>query len=173
MKLESIIRTIPDFPKQGIMFKDITTVLKNAEALQYCVNSFYEYYKNKKISKVIGIESRGFIIGTALAYRLGVGFVPIRKPGKLPAEKIRQEYQLEYGTDTIEMHKDAITPGERVILHDDVLATGGTMQAACKMVKQLGGNIVGLSFLIELAFLQPRNKLSGFDIHSLVSYDAE
>ena len=173
MKLESIIRTIPDFPKQGIMFKDITTVLKNAEALQYCVNSFYEYYKNKKISKVIGIESRGFIIGTALAYRLGVGFVPIRKPGKLPAEKIRQEYQLEYGTDTIEMHKDAITPGERVILHDDVLATGGTMQAACKMVKQLGGDIVGLSFLIELAFLQPRKKLSGFDIHSLVSYDAE
>jgi len=173
MKLESIIRTIPDFPKQGIMFKDITTVLQNAEALQYCVHSFYEYYKDKQISKVIGIESRGFIIGTALAYRLGVGFVPIRKPGKLPAEKIRQEYQLEYGTDTIEMHKDAVRLGERVILHDDVLATGGTMQAACSLVQQLGGNIVGLSFLIELAFLQPRKKLSGFDILSLVQYDAE
>ncbi len=173
MNLDSKIRTVPDFPKKGIMFKDITTVLKDAEGLTYCVDTLYERYKDKKISKVIGIESRGFIIGTALAYRLGIGFVPIRKPGKLPAEKIRQEYQLEYGTDAMEIHKDAIVKGERVLLHDDVLATGGTMEAACSLVKQLGGEIVGLSFIIELSFLNPRKKFSGYDIYSLVSYDSE
>ncbi len=173
MNLENKIRTIPDFPKKGIMFKDITTVLKDPEALAYCVDTLYEKYKNKGITKVIGIESRGFIIGAALAYRLGVGFVPIRKPGKLPAETIRQEYQLEYGTDVIEIHKDAIVHGEKVLLHDDVLATGGTMEAACKLVNQLGGVIVGLSFLIELSFLNPRKKLKNYDIFSLISYDSE
>ncbi|MFA6467530.1 MAG: adenine phosphoribosyltransferase [Bacteroidota bacterium] len=173
MNLESIIRTVPDFPKPGIQFKDITTVLKDPEALKYCIETFHEKYKDQRITKVVGIESRGFIVGTALAYRLGAGFVPIRKPGKLPATVLRQEYQLEYGTDVIEIHKDAITPGERVLLHDDVLATGGTMQAACSIVKQLGGEIVGISFLIELAFLHPRKKLSGFDIFSLVTYNAE
>lgn len=173
MNLDSKIRTIPDFPKRGILFKDITTVLQDAEALKYCVDTFYEKYKDKNISKVVGIESRGFILGTALAYRLGVGFVPIRKPGKLPSEKIRQEYQLEYGTDAMEIHTDAITKGERVLIHDDVLATGGTMQAACNLVKQLGGDIVGLSFLIELSFLNPKQKLQGFDIFSLVHYNAE
>lgn len=173
MNLENKIRTIPDFPKKGIMFKDITTVLKDPEALAYCVDTLYEKYKNKGITKVIGIESRGFIIGAALAYRLGVGFVPIRKPGKLPAETIRQEYQLEYGTDAIEIHKDAIVHGEKVLLHDDVLATGGTMEAACKLVNQLGGVIVGLSFLIELSFLNPRKKLKNYDIFSLISYDSE
>ena len=173
MNLENKIRTIPDFPKKGIMFKDITTVLKDPEALAYCVDTVYEKYKNKGITKVIGIESRGFIIGAALAYRLGVGFVPIRKPGKLPAETIRQEYQLEYGTDAIEIHKDAIVHGEKVLLHDDVLATGGTMEAACKLVNQLGGVIVGLSFLLELSFLNPRKKLKNYDIFSLISYDSE
>ncbi len=173
MNLNTKIRTIPDFPKKGIMFKDITTILKDAEALAYCVDTLYEKYKNKGITKVIGIESRGFIIGTALAYRLGVGFVPIRKPGKLPAETIRQEYQLEYGTDAIEIHKDAIVHGEKVLLHDDVLATGGTMEAACKLVNQLGGVIVGLSFLIELSFLNPRKKFANYDIFSLISYDSE
>ncbi len=173
MNLENKIRTIPDFPKKGIMFKDITPVLKDPEALAYCVDTVYEKYKNKGITKVIGIESRGFIIGAALAYRLGVGFVPIRKPGKLPAETIRQEYQLEYGTDAIEIHKDAIVHGEKVLLHDDVLATGGTMEAACKLVNQLGGVIVGLSFLIELSFLNPRKKLKNYDIFSLISYDSE
>lgn len=173
MNLNTKIRTIPDFPKKGIMFKDITTILKDAEALAYCVDTLYEKYKNKGITKVIGIESRGFIIGTALAYRLGVGFVPIRKPGKLPAETIRQEYQLEYGTDAIEIHKDAIVHGEKVLLHDDVLATGGTMEAACKLVNQLGGVIVGLSFLIELSFLNPRKKIANYDIFSLISYDSE
>jgi adenine phosphoribosyltransferase len=173
MDLDSKIRTIPNFPKKGIMFKDITTVLKDAEALAYCVDTFYKKYKNKGITKVIGIESRGFIIGTALAYRLGAGFVPIRKPGKLPAETIRQEYQLEYGTDAIEIHKDAISNGEIVLLHDDVLATGGTMEAACKMVNQLGGVIVGLSFLIELSFLNPRKKLDDYEIFALLNYDSE
>lgn len=173
MNLESMIRTIPDFPKKGIMFKDITTLLKDAGALKYCVDTLHHRYKDKGITKVIGIESRGFILGTALAYRLGVGFVPIRKPGKLPAEKIRQEYQLEYGTDSIEIHKDAIAHGEKVLLHDDVLATGGTMEAACKLVRQLGGDIVGLSFIAELAFLHPRKKLPGYDIYSFVSYDSE
>ena len=173
MNLDSKIRTIPDFPKKGILFKDITTVLKDAEALAYCVDTLYKKYKNNGITKVIGIESRGFIIGTALAYRLGVGFVPIRKPGKLPAEKIRQEYQLEYGTDAMEIHKDAIVKGEKVLLHDDVLATGGTMEAACKLVTQLGGVIVGLSFIIELSFLNPRKKLGNYEIFSLTSYQSE
>jgi len=173
MNFGSKIRTIPDFPKKGIMFKDITTVLKDSEAFAYCVDTLYEKYKNKGITKIVGIESRGFIVGAALAYRLGVGFVPIRKPGKLPSETIRQEYQLEYGTDAIEIHKDAISQGEKVLLHDDVLATGGTMEAACKMVEQLGGVIVGVSFLIELAFLNPRKKLSKYEIFSLISYDSE
>ncbi len=173
MNLDSKIRTIPDFPKKGIQFKDITTVLKDGEALQYCVDTMYNHYLGKNISKVIGIESRGFIIGTALAYRLGVGFIPIRKPGKLPAGIIRQEYQLEYGIDAMEMHKDAIVKGERVVIHDDVLATGGTMEAACSLVRQLGGEIAGLSFLIELSFLHPRKRLSGYDIFSLVQYNAE
>jgi len=173
MNLENRIRTIPNFPKNGIMFKDITTVLKDHDAFAYCTNTLFNKYKDKGITKVIGIESRGFIVGAALAYRLGVGFVPIRKPGKLPAETIRQEYQLEYGTDAIEIHKDAIVLGEKVLLHDDVLATGGTMEAACKMVNQIGGVIVGLSFLIELSFLNPRKKLSGYEIFSLVNYDSE
>lgn len=173
MNLESKIRTIPDFPKKGIMFKDITTVLKDAEALKFCVDTFYHRYKEKGITKIIGVESRGFILGTALAYKMGIGFVPIRKPGKLPAEKIRQEYQLEYGTDAIEIHKDAVQRGEKVLIHDDVLATGGTMEAACKLVTSLGGDIIGLSFIAELAFLHPRKKLSNYDVFTLVSYASE
>ncbi len=173
MNLEAKIRTVPDFPKKGIMFKDITTLLKDANALNYCIEQFYEIFKEKKISKVVGIESRGFILGAALAHRLGAGFVPIRKPKKLPAETLSQEYQLEYGTDVIEIHKDAIAEGENILLHDDVLATGGTMEAACKLVQQLEGNIIGLSFIIELSFLNPRTKLSQFQIHSLVQYNAE
>ncbi len=173
MNIESIVRTVPDFPKKGIGYKDITTVLKDPEALRFCIDYLTEVYKNKKITKVVGIESRGFIIGSALAYNLGAGFVPVRKPGKLPAQKISKEYQLEYGTDTIEIHTDAIVPGDTVLMHDDVLATGGTMQAACALVRQLQGEIVGLSFLIELAFLSPRKKLSGFEITSLVQYHNE
>jgi adenine phosphoribosyltransferase len=173
MTLDTIIRTIPDFPKPGIQFKDITTILKDPAALAYCIDTFYSTFKDKKITKVVGIESRGFILGSALAYRLGAGFVPVRKPGKLPAAVLRREYLLEYGTDAIEIHKDAIVPGERVLMHDDVLATGGTMQAACELVKDLGGEIVSLSFIVELAFLDPRKKLPGYDIHSLLQYSAE
>ena len=173
MELITTIRNVPDFPKKGIVFRDITTLLKNKEAFHRFIELMVERYKNKRIDKVVGIESRGFIGGAALAYALGAGFVPIRKPGKLPADKIRQEYQLEYGTDAIEIHRDAIGKGERVLLHDDLLATGGTILAACKLVEQLGGTIVGLSFLIELSFLQPRKRLSPYDIFSLISYDSE
>jgi adenine phosphoribosyltransferase len=164
---------VPDFPKKGIVFRDITTLLKNKAAFHRFIELMVERYKNERIDKVVGIESRGFIGGAALANALGAGFVPIRKPGKLPADKIRQEYQLEYGTDAIEIHRDAIAKGERVLLHDDLLATGGTILAACKLVEQLGGTIVGLSFLIELSFLQPRKRLSQYDIFSLISYDSE
>ena len=173
MNLVSVIRNVPDFPKKGIMFRDITTVLQNKEALQFCIDSLYEQYKNAGIQKVVGIESRGFILGAALAYKLGVGFVPIRKPGKLPSAKIKQEYQLEYGTDAMELHTDAIAKGERVLLHDDLLATGGTIGAACSLIEKLSGNIVSLSFIIELSFLQPRLKLSKYNIFSLVQYDSE
>jgi len=171
--LAATIRTVPDFPKKGIMFRDITTLLKNPAALRQTIDLLHEHYKDERIDKVVGIESRGFICGAALADRLGCGFVPIRKPGKLPAETIRKEYQLEYGSDSIEIHRDAIVKGERVLLHDDLLATGGTIQAACKLVEGLGGNIVGLSFLIELSFLHPRTRLTGYDIYSLVTYDSE
>ena len=173
MELITTIRNVPDFPKKGIVFRDITTLLKNKEAFHRFIELMVERYKNERIDKVVGIESRGFIGGAALAYVLSAGFVPIRKPGKLPADKIRQEYQLEYGTDAIEIHRDAIGKGERVLLHDDLLATGGTILAACKLVEQLGGTIVGLSFLIELSFLQPRKRLSPYDIFSLISYDSE
>jgi adenine phosphoribosyltransferase len=173
MELISTIRNIPDFPKKGIVFRDITTLLKSKEAFHRFIDLMVERYKNERIDKVVGIESRGFIGGAALAYRLGAGFVPIRKPGKLPADKIRQEYQLEYGTDAIEIHRDAIAKRERILLHDDLLATGGTMEAACKLVELLGGTIVGLSFLVELSFLQPRKRLSQYDIFSLVSYERE
>jgi adenine phosphoribosyltransferase len=153
-QLRQSIRSIPDFPKKGIVFRDITTLLK-------------------EIDKVVGIESRGFIIGGALAYKLNVGFVPIRKPGKLPAETLREEYQLEYGNDAIEIHMDAIKPGELILLHDDLLATGGTMKAACKLVENLGGKIIAVTFLIELAFLNGRNLLSNYNVDSIIKYDQE
>jgi adenine phosphoribosyltransferase len=173
MELIKEIRSIPDFPKKGIVFRDITTLLKNKEAFACAIDTMYEHYKSLQVDKVVSIESRGFILGAPLAYKLGAGFVPIRKPGKLPAEKVRQEYALEYGTDAIEMHKDAIARGIRVLMHDDLLATGGTMAAACKLVEGLGGKVVSISFLIELAFLHGRRNLSQFDIHSLIRYDSE
>jgi adenine phosphoribosyltransferase len=139
VNIENKVRTVPDFPKKGIMFRDITTLLKDKEAFNYVVERFYERYKDKQIDKVVSVESRGFIFGSVLAYRLGAGFVPIRKPGKLPAEAIRQEYQLEYGTDSMEIHKDAIQPGEKILIHDDLLATGGTVAAACKLIERLEG----------------------------------
>ena len=173
MDLNALLRTVPDFPKPGIMFKDITTILKDPAALAYCIDRMEAEYRGRGITKVIGIESRGFILGAALAARLGAGFVPIRKPGKLPSATLRQEYQLEYGTDTIEIHTDAVVRGEKVLIHDDVLATGGTMNAACSLVERLGGEIVGLSFIIELAFLQPRKRLPGHSIFSLLQFNEE
>jgi adenine phosphoribosyltransferase len=171
--LASYIRTIPDFPKKGILFRDITTLLKDRTALADATEVLYERYRDKNIDKIACVESRGFILGAALALELKAGFVPIRKKGKLPAEKIQQEYALEYGTDAIEIHRDAIVPGERILIHDDLLATGGTIQAACKLVENLGGSIVGLSFLIELGFLKGRSTLRAYDVFSLIEYDVE
>lgn len=172
-KLIDSIRSIPDFPKKGIIFRDITTLLKNADTLKIAVDLFTEKYKNSKIDKVVGIESRGFIIGSALAVSLGAGFVPVRKKGKLPSEVIAEQYALEYGTDSVEMHIDAIKPGERVVLHDDLLATGGTMCAVIKLAEKLQANIVGISFLIELSFLQGRKRMQEQDVYSLIKYDRE
>jgi adenine phosphoribosyltransferase len=170
MDLKTIIRNVPDFPKPGILFRDITTLLQNADAFRKAVDLLLERYRGMQFDLVAGIESRGFIMGTVLAYELNKGFVLIRKPGKLPAETISAEYSLEYGTDRIEMHVDAVPPGQRVLLVDDLLATGGTMQAACNLVKQAGGEVAECSFLIELAGLNGRSKLEGYSVFSLLSY---
>ncbi len=172
-QLSSYIRSIPDFPKKGIVFRDITTLLKNPEALKNSVDLLHDRYANLKIEKVVCIESRGFILGSALAVSLGAGFVPIRKKGKLPGEVLSEQYSLEYGTDVIEIHRDAIKPGERILLHDDLLATGGTMVAAVKLVEILQAQIVGLSFLVELLFLQGKSHLKNYDVYSLIQYDEE
>ncbi|HXX64951.1 MAG TPA: adenine phosphoribosyltransferase [Bacteroidota bacterium] len=171
--LLSAVRTIPDFPKPGIMFRDITTVLKSGPLLARTVDLLYERYRSTGIDKVVGVEARGFVIGGALAYRLGAGFVPARKPGKLPAKTLRETYALEYGTDAVEIHADAISEGERVLMHDDLLATGGTMVAACRLVERLGGRIAGVCFLIELTPLKGRDRLRGHDIFSLIQYDTD
>jgi adenine phosphoribosyltransferase len=167
------IRSVPNFPKPGIVFRDITTLLKDRSAFARAADVLYERYKHERIDKVVSIESRGYVLGAVLAYRMNAGFVPIRKPGKLPAEKIREEYSLEYGTDAVEMHTDAIRRGERVLVHDDLLATGGTAQAACKLVERAGGIIISVSFLIELNFLKGRERLGNRDIFSIIRYDSE
>ena len=167
------IRSIPDFPKKGIVFRDITTLLKDPLAFNQAIDILTEHYRSKEIAKVVSVESRGFILGAPLAYTLGAGFVPVRKPKKLPAETIRQRYQLEYGTDALEIHKDAIAPGELVLIVDDLLATGGTILAAARLVEQLGGKIVSLAFLIELSFLNARARLGGYDLFSIIKYDSE
>lgn len=171
--LKDHIRSVPDFPKKGIVFRDITTLLKDREAFRRAIDLFCERYKSQRIDKIVSVESRGFIFGSALAQKLGAGFVPIRKPGKLPAETIREEYQLEYGKDAVEIHKDAISPGERILVHDDLLATGGTVLAACRLVEKLGGKITGLCFLIELTFLHGRDRLKNYDVFSIIKYDTE
>jgi adenine phosphoribosyltransferase len=171
--LKRYIRSIRDFPIKGIMFRDITTLLKEPDAIKETLNQLLLINKSEKIDKVIGIESRGFIFGAMLAKELNAGFVPVRKPGKLPGEKESQTYQLEYGLDKIEIHKDAIQPGDRVLIHDDLLATGGTAEATCKLVEKLGGNVVQLSFIIELTFLNGREKLRNYKVDSLISYDDE
>jgi adenine phosphoribosyltransferase len=170
MNLKDLIRDVKDFPIEGIVFKDITTLLKNPEGFNETLDNLYNISKVKGITKVVGIESRGFIFGGALAAKLNAGFVPIRKPGKLPAETVSEEYELEYGTDKMEIHKDAIEPGDKVLLHDDLLATGGTMKAACNLVEKLGGEIVQISFVIDLTFLNGKNLLKGYEIHSLIEY---
>jgi adenine phosphoribosyltransferase len=169
--LKSLIRSVPDFPKPGILFYDITTLLKDQLGFAQLIDSMSEYYLNKEVDLVMGIEARGFIFGPALAYRLNAGFVPIRKPKKLPAETIRYTYELEYGSDTLEVHKDAVKPGQRVVIVDDLLATGGTALASVNLAKQLGGEIVGLAFVIELDALKGRQKLAGHDVLSLIHYE--
>jgi adenine phosphoribosyltransferase len=173
MDLKSKIRTVPHFPKQGIMFRDITTLLKDPKAFKYSIKKLKKYCKDKNVDVVAGPESRGFIFGAVLAHELGVGFVPIRKPGKLPAETESQEYALEYGTDKIEIHKDAISKGQNVLIIDDLLATGGTSEAAAKLVEKLGGKVAGLAYLIELSFLKGRDKLKKYDVYSLIDYEEE
>jgi adenine phosphoribosyltransferase len=170
MNLKSLIREVPDFPKAGINFYDITTLLQNPAGLRAVIDDLGEAYKGKGIEIVAGIEARGFIFAPAVAYALNAGFVPIRKPKKLPAPTERVEYQLEYGTDVLEIHKDAITPGQKVLIVDDVLATGGTAKAVAHLVEKLGGDLVGLSFVIELDFLKGRDRLPGYKVDSLLHY---
>jgi len=171
--LKALVREIPDFPKPGISFKDITTVLKDGAAFRKTVQEMAAPFRQAGVEAVVGVESRGFILGAPIAYELGCGFVLVRKPGKLPSETISTTYQLEYGTDTLEIHTDAIAPGQRVLLVDDLLATGGTISAAAELVRKLSGEIVGFSFFIELAFLKGRERLQGYRVHSLVTYDSE
>lgn len=170
MNFESYIRNVPDFPVQGIQFKDITTLLKEPEVFSTAVDHLYAPFRSHEITKIVGIESRGFIFGAAMAYKLNIGFVPVRKPGKLPADTLSEEYLLEYGKDSVEIHLDAVRKTDRVLIIDDLLATGGTASATCRLVERLGGKIVGLSFLIELTDLKGREKLKEYEIHSLIRY---
>ena len=172
-ELSKRIRTVPDFPKPGIQFKDITTLLKDGKSFAKVIDKFDEKYRAKNVDIVVGIESRGFIFGGALAYKWGVGFVPIRKPGKLPADTISEEYELEYGADTIEIHSDAILPGQIVLIIDDLIATGGTIEAATRLIERLGGIIVGIAYLIDLTFLKGSEKVSQYDRYCLIEYDGE
>lgn len=171
MDLREKVRVIEDFPKEGISFKDITTLISDGEALKEAVDKMAEFFKDKNIDLVVGPEARGFIFGVPVAYALGAGFVPVRKPGKLPADTVKVEYDLEYGSDILEIHKDAIKPGLRVAIVDDLLATGGTIAAVTKLVEQVGGGVVGLSFAIELEELKGREKLKDYDVMSLLKYD--
>jgi adenine phosphoribosyltransferase len=169
--LKTLVRTVPDFPKPGILFYDITTLLKDPRGFAALIDTLAQYYMDKDIDLVLGIEARGFIFGPALSYRLNAGFVPVRKPKKLPGPTIRVTYDLEYGSDTLEIHADAIEPGQRVVIVDDLLATGGTMEATIKLVQQLGGEIAGLGFAIELDFLKGRDRFKDYDVFSLLHYD--
>ncbi|WP_405398670.1 adenine phosphoribosyltransferase [Maribacter sp. Asnod2-G09] len=170
MDFKSLIRDVPDFPKEGVVFKDITLLLQNPKALKETTNALYELLEGQKIDKVVGMESRGFIFGPLLADKLNAGFVPVRKPGKLPSATLRETYDLEYGTDTLEIHIDGIEKGDRVLIHDDVLATGGTANATCKLIEKLGGEIVQCNFLIELTFLEGGTKINSYPVKSLMKY---
>lgn len=171
MDLKSKIRVIEGFPKEGISFKDITTLLQDGETFKYVIDQLSDQLKDLNADVIVGPEARGFLVGAPVAYNLGLGFVPIRKPGKLPAETITYEYELEYGTDSLQIHKDAIKPGQRVVILDDLLATGGTVLATAKLIEELGGEVVSLNFLIELAALQGREVLKKYKVESLVVYE--
>jgi len=171
MELAILIRDVPDFPVPGILFKDITTLIRDPKAFREAVDLLTAHYADTSIDMVASIESRGFIFGAPLAYHLGAGFVPIRKPDKLPAESISESYTLEYGTNTLEVHEDAIQPGQRVLIVDDLLATGGSALAAVKLMERLGGEIVGVAFMVELDFLNGRDKLDKYDVLSLIHFD--
>ena len=173
MNLASFIRDIPDFPKPGIVFKDITPLLLDAGALDAAVSGLAEWARPLSVDFVVAAEARGFILGAAVARELGVGFVPARKPGKLPAETVSAEYILEYGVDALEMHADALRDGARVLLHDDLLATGGTARALCELAEGAGAVVAGCAFLVELSFLGGRERLAPYDVHTLISYDTE
>jgi len=173
MELKNFIRDVPDFPKPGIVFKDITTLLKNTEAFKESVCQLCQPYRKQKIDQVVGIESRGFIFGGAMAMELDAGFVPMRKPGKLPAETEKEAYALEYGTDAIEIHRDAIHAGDRILIVDDLLATGGTAAASIRLVEKLQGSVIGVAFLIELCFLNGREKLGDIPVHTLIACESE
>jgi adenine phosphoribosyltransferase len=170
MDLKQYVTIVEDWPKEGIRFKDITTLMDNGDAYRYATDQIVEYAKEKEIDLVVGPEARGFIIGCPVAYALGVGFAPVRKPGKLPRETISVDYGLEYGKDALTIHKDAIKPGQRVLITDDLLATGGTIEATIKLVEELGGIVAGTAFLIELTYLDGREKLDGFDIMTLMQF---
>jgi adenine phosphoribosyltransferase len=170
-ELRAKIRDIKDFPTEGILFKDITTLLKDGPAFRYVIDALASQYREERVDIVLGVESRGFIFGGAVAHQLGAGFVPVRKLGKLPAKTVEVEYELEYGRDALAMHEDAIRPGQRVLAVDDLLATGGTMAATLRLVEQLGGQVVGVAFMIELGFLHGRDRLKNYPLHSLIVYD--
>ncbi|MFC0212552.1 adenine phosphoribosyltransferase [Paenibacillus chartarius] len=170
MNFKDYVRVIPDFPQPGIRFKDITTLLKDGPAYRAAIDEIRKLVAHHQIDLIAGPEARGFVIGAPLAYALGVGFVPIRKSGKLPGETIEADYALEYGKDKLSMHKDAIAPGQKVLIADDLLATGGTIQTSINLVRQLGGDVIGAAFLIELSYLQGRDKLDGLDVVSLIQY---
>ena len=171
MELKEKVRIVMDFPKQGISFKDITTLLKDPEAYVYTVDSLVNFCREKRADVIVGPEARGFVLGAPVAYALKIGFVPVRKPGKLPAETVRYEYELEYGTDSLEIHKDAIQPGQRDVMIDDLLATESTSLADLKLVEKLGGIVVGVVFVMELTYLNGRKTLEGYDVYSVIEYD--
>jgi len=171
--LEKSIRNIPDFPKPGILFRDVTTLIQNKVAFKKSVDLLAKKYKGKGIDKVVGVEARGFIFGAAVAHKIGAGFVPVRKKGKLPYKTISTTYELEYGTDTLEIHKDAINPNEKILIIDDLLATGGTVKAVTELVNQLGGKISAIAFVIELVDLRGRDKLKEYPVYSLIKFNGE
>ncbi len=172
-QLKDAIRSIPDYPKKGIVFRDLTTIWKDGRLNRMSTDVFYDRYKVKQLDKIVGIEARGFIVAAPLADRLGIGFVPARKLGKLPSKKLTVRYVLEYGKQGLEVHKDAIKKGERVLIMDDLLATGGTSSAAARLVEQLGGEVEGFAFIVELGFLGGRKKLKGYEVYSIVNYGSE